>query len=120
MRLVVPLAAKPLPRPRGKRGQHAYLPADYQEWAEGFTIMLRLAAAHAHQAMPEPPYLVRLLFAPDSVTLEVEHSPDRRGGQQGDIDNLCKALLDVMVAAGLVGNDRLVHALEARFGDNAE
>ena len=52
--------------------------------------------------------------------LEVQHSPAVRGGQRFDIDNAIKAVLDVAVAAGVIGDDRLVHELVARFGGDDE
>lgn len=42
-----------------------------------------------------------------------------RGGLRGDLDNYVKAVLDAMQDAGVIGDDRQVVGLAARFGQGA-
>lgn len=49
--------------------------------------------------------------------LAIEIIIDRRGHGRRDLDNFCKAILDILVEMQVIGDDSLVEELHMRWGD---
>ncbi len=109
----LPVAPMPAARPRGKRGQKAYYPARYAAWLD---TMSKLLAAHWRKEPYAGRVRVEAVFHPKSVEVNVIPTEAGRWGR-ADIDNLAKGLLDSLTAAGVLGDDRQVVELTARFGE---
>ena len=78
----------PKARPRLGRGG-AHLPANYRDWKESAILELLT------QSRPPDP----LLKAEVSISIG--------GGQRGDLDNIAGAILDALVQAGILLDDRI-------------
>lgn len=105
---------RPTPRPRGKKGQGAYYPPEYNAYRDELLWRIR-------QAVKGRPRLAEPLKITVSITLEgfevqIEPGPVRPKGMRGDIENFVKGLLDGLQQAGVVEDDRWVHELNVRFG----
>ncbi|MBT9159574.1 MAG: hypothetical protein DDT26_00833 [Dehalococcoidia bacterium] len=79
----------PKARPRVARG-HAYLPANYRKWKDAAIASLR-------QQLPSQ-WCPRCGVA---ITIAIG------GKQRGDADNIAGAVLDALVQAGVLEDDRL-------------
>ena len=98
IQFTVPIKPRPTPRPRGKQGQKAYYPTDYQAYKDKLEWAIKLNA----KGKVEPPYVVHAVFDTDEIRVIVRHSDARRNGLRGDIDNFGKGLLDAMEAVGVI------------------
>jgi Holliday junction resolvase RusA-like endonuclease len=78
----------PKARPRLSRGG-AHLPANYRDWKESAILELLT------QSRPPDP----LVKAEVSIYVG--------GGQRGDLDNIAGAILDALVQAGILLDDRI-------------
>lgn len=110
MRLVIPGRPVPASRPRVAHG-HAYYSRRYAEWKEAAAWQVRAAGQRF-----DGPVALRVVFHRDSVEVEVVAGPERCSGVSADLDNLVKGVMDALVAGGVLGDDRQVTVLEARFG----
>lgn len=78
----------PKARPRLGRGR-AYLPANYRDWKDDAIAQLLT------QSLPLEPII------------KAEVSISVGGGQRGDLDNIAGAILDALVQAGILLDDRI-------------
>lgn len=110
MRLVIPGKPVPASRPRIARG-HAYYAPKYQVWKEAAAWLVRSAGKPM-----AGPVKVSILFRRDSTEVEVTPGPHRPAGLFFDLDNGAKAVMDALVAGGVLEDDRMVTVLEVRLG----
>lgn len=111
MRLVIPGRPVPASRPRVSKG-HAYYSKRYQEWKEQAAWQVCAVGKRIDGAVK-----VTVVVRRDSIEIDVSPSAVQRPtGVRGDLDNLLKAVLDALVAGGMLADDSQVVELEARFG----
>ena len=122
MRLVIPGRPVPASRPRVVRGReradgswskpHAFYPRRYADWLEAASWQVRASGKRV-----EGPVRVSVVVRRDSIEVEVTPSSVQRpSGVRGDLDNIAgKAVLDALVAGGVLADDRQVTVLEATF-----
>jgi Holliday junction resolvase RusA-like endonuclease len=104
-------AGKPKARPRvTSRGTH--MPPDYTEWIESAALELALRAGT--QQFGEQQVSIGTVFASDHVRIRIEPMDlPRPKYVRGDIDNLAGGILDALVKAAIIDDDRQVHELFA-------
>lgn len=105
-----------MPRPRAKAGQRAFYPHSYQAWREEAIMRLR----NAWKLMKErrslgPQVALSIELSPKKATLHIGPAKAERNSLRGDLDNYAKALMDVIVDAGILDDDARVTELEVRF-----
>ena len=111
-RLVLPIEPQPAARPRAKKGGRGYYPAKYSSWLEGASLL----ASAGWQGKPMAgPVRVALTLERLSIIVEVEASDAKRGRIRGDIDNIGKAVLDVLKRGGVLSDDSQVVELSVRM-----
>ena len=99
-------------------GKSGHNPARYAAWRDAAAYRLRSLDALANTQPLVGDASVRIVVDRDGVTIEVDESPRRRPrGVRGDIDNLAKAVLDALVDARVITDDRHVVALSVEFAD---
>lgn len=117
--LRVELGSRPCPRPRSVAGRTPYLPAAYAEWRTEAAI--RFGAAWRRVRPPskgaiDTPVSLSVFLARRSITVWVDPAEGcDRDGLRGDLDNHLKAVLDALVEAGVLADDRLVLRLAGAF-----
>jgi Holliday junction resolvase RusA-like endonuclease len=117
MRFVVDLKPKPAPRPRGKG--KPFSPREYEDWkrAFGFLVKEQLRVTKTQPDFSEVPLDVEIVIGADTIAVGILQAELARPSKvAGDIDNYAKAVLDALVDAGILANDRQVQRLEVRFG----
>jgi Holliday junction resolvase RusA-like endonuclease len=82
----------PKARPRFKAGQGGFLPKRYRDWKQSAIAEL-LTQVHTIDGLP-------LSTAHVQVTIH--------GSRRGDLDNLCGAIFDALVQAGILKDDSVV------------
>jgi Holliday junction resolvase RusA-like endonuclease len=88
--MIYQLTGKIVPKARPRLGQgRAYLPQNYRDWKEDAIYQLI--------AQPRPPTPIERA----QVSIAIG------GKQRGDLDNISGAILDVLVQAGILLDDRL-------------
>ena len=112
MRIVLPVRPQAASRPRVVAG-HAYYPERYRSWLE-------VAAAEARRVWRRKPaggpVHVSVFLEGQRILVDVdEQTAWRRGQIRGDLDNHVKAVLDALVAGGVLVDDRQVEGLVAVF-----
>jgi len=111
MRLVLPIEPCAAARPR-VTSKGVFYPPKYQAWLEAARLLARQAW---HDELLGGPVRVAVSFQADRIVVEVGRSDCvRPKGVRGDVDNLCKAVLDCL--SGVVFfDDRQVVELTARM-----
>ncbi len=110
------LPGRPVPasRPRVVDG-HAYTSERYRAWKQE-------AAWRAHRQHPdtlEGPVRLEIAVYGNGVRVEIQpsHTP-RPKGIRGDLDNVVKGVADALQDGLVLRNDRQVHEIVARFGED--
>lgn len=89
------------------------LPARYRAWRT--TARDAIAILRRGRTITGPVH-VDVVVGPDSTVCRFTPVPDLRPkGIRGDLDNYAKAVLDAAQAGGVIGDDRQVVSLTARF-----
>lgn len=107
----IPYPAKPKARPRvTSRG--TYMPKAYTEWkkAVGMIMALRMKPLTGRVQ-------VSMVFHSDHFTISVNKTEKERHGR-ADLDNLIGGVLDALVDAGVIEDDRDVVWLEGVFAQD--
>ena len=102
---VIPIRAKPKPRPRGGKG-HFYLPKDFQEWR---TEMVK-ALHDANFPHFEGPVGLYATFYSDATSIQLVDLSDHQRAKhvRADLDNLLGGLFEVLQDSGVIDNDNQI------------
>ena len=112
--LAVKIKPRALPAARAKAGQKGYRPRPYQKWAA--EVVAELRRIWKNRKPLEGPLQLKAALGRGSFTIWIDPLEEStRPGLKGDVDNYCKAILDCVTQAGIIGDDRQVEVLEARF-----
>ena len=112
----VPIKPRPTPRPRGKAGQKAYYPKDYQSYKDELEWLIKQAWMEAKKTETVKPYAVHITVYKDRFDVSIRNSWRERDGVRGDLDNIQKGVVDALQAVGVIEDDRFVHEMTIRFG----
>jgi len=111
MNFTIPIRPRPTPRPRGKQGQRAYYPTEYQSYKDELEWRIKAAAKGNYIG----PCQIAIGLWPDAIDINITPTDAQRNGLRGDIDNIYKGIADALETAGVIENDRDVHSLVVRF-----
>jgi Holliday junction resolvase RusA-like endonuclease len=114
------LEGRPVPFGRHEgTGKKAHNPEEYAAWRaeQGHKLKALLKLRPPRVDLHDDPVRVHVWLEGAAVEVEVvrEVHALRPKGLRGDIDNYVKGVLDVLVDAGVVGDDRQVQAVTAEF-----
>jgi Holliday junction resolvase RusA-like endonuclease len=105
---------RPYPWPRHRMGKgRSYMPAKQKKWLDDLALTIRVSAG---RSMLSGPVVLRAVFDYLKNETRFEISPSDKKShriKRGDIDNLCKGLMEALQVSGVVKDDAQVAFLIA-------